>query len=110
MIGRNGGMIKSLKIPFWLGLGGAVGSGTQILPWIHLDDLCNLIKFAVENEKVKGVINGVAPDIITNADFTKVRTKRTFQWQQPWAYSVLISIERSHHISSIVSNNCYCSF
>lgn len=72
VIGRNGGMIKSLKIPFWLGLGGAVGAGEQILPWIHIDDLCNLIKFAVEHRNVKGILNGVAPDIITNADFTKV--------------------------------------
>lgn len=73
VIGRNGGMIKSLRIPFWLGLGGVVGSGEQILPWIHLDDLCNLIKFSIENRDVKGVLNGVAPDIITNASFTKVR-------------------------------------
>lgn len=72
VIGRDGGMIKSLKIPFWLGLGGVVGSGKQILPWIHIDDLCNLIKYAVENRSVNGVLNGVAPDIVTNADFTKV--------------------------------------
>lgn len=72
VIGRDGGMIKSLKIPFWLGLGGVVGSGKQILPWIHIDDLCNLIKYAVENRSVNGVLNGVAPDIVTNSDFTKV--------------------------------------
>lgn len=53
-------------------MGGKVGEGTQILPWIHIDDLCQLINYSIENKQVKGVLNGVAPDIITNADFTKV--------------------------------------
>lgn len=72
VIGRKGGMIKSLKLPFWFGVGGKIGDGKQILPWIHIDDLCQLIKYAIENKNVTGVLNGVAPDIITNEDFTKV--------------------------------------
>lgn len=71
VIGREGGMIKSLLVPFWFGVGGIIGDGKQILPWIHMTDLCNLIKYSIENEKVSGVLNGVAPQIITNADFTK---------------------------------------
>lgn len=67
-------MIKSLKLPFWFGFGGKIGSGTQPLPWIHIDDLCQLIKYSIENDKVNGALNGVAPDIITNGDFTKVKT------------------------------------
>lgn len=66
-------MIKSLKPSFWFGMGSFIGEGKQPLPWIHIDDLCNLIKHAVENRNVNGVLNGVAPDIITNADFTRVR-------------------------------------
>lgn len=66
-------MIKSLKLPFWFGVGGQIGEGTQPLPWIHIDDLCHLIKYAIENKNVEGILNGVAPDIITNADFTKVK-------------------------------------
>lgn len=65
-------MIKSLKPQFWFGMGGKVGEGTQVMPWIHIDDLCQLIKYAIENKNVNGVLNGVAPDIVTNADFTKV--------------------------------------
>lgn len=66
-------MIKSLKLPFWFGFGGQIADGTQPLPWIHIDDLCQLIKYSIENKQVNGVLNGVAPDIITNGDFTKVR-------------------------------------
>lgn len=55
--------MKQLWLPFYLGLGGPLGSGNQYLPWIHIHDLSNLILFAIENEKVKGVLNGVAPDV-----------------------------------------------
>lgn len=80
VIGRKGGMIKSLKLPFWFGVGGKIGDGKQILPWIHIDDLCNLIKYAIENKNVNGVLNGVAPDIITNEQFTKVKLNSNGKW------------------------------
>lgn len=70
VIGRNGGMIKQMKLPFWLGFGGKIGDGQQILPWIHIDDLCNLIMYSIEQSNVDGPLNGVAPDIITNEGFT----------------------------------------
>lgn len=69
-------MIKSLKLPFWFGVGGKIGEGTQPLPWIHIDDLCQLIKYSIENKQVSGTLNGVAPDIITNGDFTKVKPEK----------------------------------
>lgn len=72
VLGRNGGMIKQLYLPFYLGLGGPVGNGTQFMPWIHIDDLTNLIVYAIENPNVKGVLNGVAPSPCTNMEFTKV--------------------------------------
>lgn len=72
MLGREGGMIKNMILPFYFGLGGPISSGKQFLPWIHIDDLTRLIHFAIENQEVKGILNGVAPQIITNADFTKV--------------------------------------
>jgi uncharacterized protein len=71
VLGREGGMISSLYWPFFFGGGGPVASGTQPLPWIHIDDLCSLIKYSAENQKVEGILNGVAPQIITNADFAK---------------------------------------
>lgn len=71
VLGREGGMIKNLYVPFFFGMGGPVGKGQQILPWIHIDDLCNLVKYSIENEQVSGVLNGTAPEIATNLDFTK---------------------------------------
>lgn len=46
-----------------------MGSGTQPMPWIHVKDLSGLITHSIENKSVNGVLNGVAPNIITNQEF-----------------------------------------
>lgn len=65
ILGRNGGMIKQLFLPFYLGLGGPVGRGDQYMPWIHIHDMANLLLFTIENNSVQGVLNGVAPQVCT---------------------------------------------
>lgn len=76
MVGRGGGMIQSIYLPFKLGLGGPMGSGQQIMPWIHIDDLCGIIKHSIECQTVNGVLNAVAPEIVTNGEFSKVIQNR----------------------------------
>lgn len=71
VLGRNGGMIQQLFLPFYLGLGGPVGSGNQFLPWIHIKDISSLFAFAVTNNNMKGIVNGVAPQHVTNVKFAK---------------------------------------
>uniref|UniRef100_A0A1A9X4E3 DUF1731 domain-containing protein n=1 Tax=Glossina brevipalpis TaxID=37001 RepID=A0A1A9X4E3_9MUSC len=71
VIGRGGGMIQAIWRPFMMGLGGPLGSGKQILPWIHLADLSRLIHHCLENKRIKGPVNAVAPEIITNEEFSK---------------------------------------
>lgn len=72
VLGREGGMIASLLPPFRCGVGGRVGSGCQALPWIHADDIVGLIRFAIETPAIRlAVLNGVAPQIVTNAEFTR---------------------------------------
>ncbi|XP_014672208.1 PREDICTED: epimerase family protein SDR39U1-like [Priapulus caudatus] len=71
VLGRNGGMIQSAFLPFFLGLGGRVASGEQFLPWIHIDDIVGIFVHAVENDHANGVFNGVAPECCTNAEFTR---------------------------------------
>lgn len=66
-------------MPFWCGVGGHMGDGKQPLPWIHIVDLCELIHFSIK-QKLAGstVFNGVAPEIQTNQQFTKVYTDDGF--------------------------------
>lgn len=69
VLGRKGGMIQQLFLPFYFGTGGRMGSGTQPMPWIHVKDLAGIIVHAVEDPKVNGVLNGVAPSLVTNQEF-----------------------------------------
>lgn len=71
VLGRDGGMIKQMYPLFWLGLGAKIGSGNQFMPWIHVNDLIRVFIEAMKNEKMSKVINGTAPQLITNGQFTK---------------------------------------
>ena len=75
VLGRSGGMLEKMLPVFRRGLGGAIGSGRQILSWIHIYDLIQLIVFAMENENVRGVLNGVCPSPVDNQDFTRTLAK-----------------------------------
>ena len=71
VLGKGGGMMKTIGLPFKLGLGGIIGSGKQGFSWIHLDDLCDLIIFLIEKETASGIYNGTAPQPVTNRQFTR---------------------------------------
>jgi hypothetical protein len=70
VLGPGGGAVSRMLPPFRLGLGGRLGSGRQWMSWIHLDDLVALLLLAVESEALDGVVNGVAPQPVTNREFT----------------------------------------
>ncbi|MCI0404118.1 MAG: TIGR01777 family oxidoreductase [Acidobacteria bacterium] len=66
-----GGALKQMLLPFKLGLGGVVGSGQQYMSWIALDDLIGIFQHALANDSLRGPANAVAPNPITNREFTK---------------------------------------
>jgi uncharacterized protein (TIGR01777 family) len=72
VLARAGGFLGKLLPLFRLGLGGHVGTGKQWLPWIHLDDEIALLRHAMATEAAAGVLNAVAPEPVTNAEFTRV--------------------------------------
>jgi uncharacterized protein (TIGR01777 family) len=61
-----------MLLPFRLGLGGVVGSGRQYWSWIALADLVRVIELALAVDTVVGAVNAVAPDPVTNREFTRV--------------------------------------
>jgi uncharacterized protein (TIGR01777 family) len=71
VLSKHGGLVKQLLIPFKLGLGGPIAGGEQFMSWIHIDDEVGLILWALDNERVKGVVNATAPEPVTNRDFSK---------------------------------------
>jgi len=78
VLGREGGMIKQIFPPFFLGLGGRMGEGSQPMPWIHVKDVAGIVVHSVKNSHVEGVLNAVSPQIISNQEFvdTFARTLR----------------------------------
>ncbi len=71
VLGRDGGALPRLMLPFRLGMGGRVGDGRQWMPWIHVRDLVHLFLRAAEDESISGPVNGVAPGCVRNIGFTK---------------------------------------
>lgn len=82
VLGEGGGALAKMLPPFLMGVGSPLGSGKQYMPWIHLDDLCELLLFAVKQPSLVGPINATAPHPVTNRDFThtlgKVLRRPTF--------------------------------
>ncbi len=71
VLGRGGGALKQMLLPFKLGLGGPLGSGKQWMPWVHLDDVVGIILHAIEQPRVRGPVNATAPTPVRNLEFSK---------------------------------------
>ena len=69
VLGPNGGALQKMLPAFRRGAGGRLGSGRQWMPWIHIDDLLDLFEFALA-ATVSGPLNAVAPNPVTNREFT----------------------------------------
>ena len=67
-----GGALRQMLTPFRLGVGGRIGSGRQWMSWIALDDVLGAIHRAMWHDTLAGPVNVVAPEPVTNADFTFV--------------------------------------
>lgn len=67
----RGGMLRKMLTPFKLGLGGVMGSGDQYLSWITIDDVLESIQYLLTHESIKGPVNLVTPQPITNRLYTR---------------------------------------
>lgn len=71
VLGAGGGALARLLPLFSLGLGGPIGDGAMWWSWIHLEDLVEIMRVALEDERYSGPINAVAPQPVTNAELTR---------------------------------------
>jgi uncharacterized protein (TIGR01777 family) len=86
VLGRDGGALQAMLTPFKFGLGAKLGDGKQFFPWIHVDDICELILHAVRTSQLDGPVNATAPQPVTNAEFTRAlarELKRPAFWPAP---------------------------
>lgn len=70
VIGKQGGFLEKMLLPFKLCLGGPIGDGRQWMSWIHIDDHVALTCFLLGNTAARGAFNATAPKPVTNSDFT----------------------------------------
>jgi uncharacterized protein (TIGR01777 family) len=80
VLGEGGGALGKMLTPFYLGLGSPLGSGNQYMPWIHIDDLVDIFLHAARHDHVTGPLNGVAPNPVTNREFTQTLGKVIGRW------------------------------
>lgn len=72
ILAKQGGALPQMMLPFKIGAGGKLGSGSQWMSWVALEDVVRIIRFAIETPAVHGAINVTAPHPVTNTEFTKV--------------------------------------
>jgi len=75
VLSNEGGALKEFITPLKLGVAAILGNGKQMISWIHIDDLCRLFLFAIENDQLNGVYNAVAPEPVTNKTLTLTLAK-----------------------------------
>ena len=71
VLAKDGGLLGKLLLPFKLGLGGPNGNGEQMMSWLTLGDLVEMIVFLLNNDNVSGPVNCVAPNPVSNREFTR---------------------------------------
>ena len=72
VLADKGGALERMTNTVKMGIGSPFGSGRQYIPWIHIDDLCNLYLKAVEDPAMTGAWNAVAPEHTTNVEFMRI--------------------------------------
>lgn len=75
VLGPAGGALAKMLPIFRLGLGGRIGHGQQHMSWIAMDDLLGVMDFCLREDSIEGVVNAVAPQTVSNRDFTRALAK-----------------------------------
>jgi uncharacterized protein len=75
VLGKDGGALKKMSLPFRFGLGGKIGHGKQMMSWIHIDDLLRAVDHTIVKKTLLGPVNVVSPQPVSNKAFTKALAK-----------------------------------
>ncbi len=76
VLSNDGGAMIEFKKPVKFGIATILGSGKQIISWIHIKDLCNLMLQAIDEPQFNGIYNAVAPETVTNKNLMLLLAKK----------------------------------
>lgn len=71
ILGKGGGALAQMTLPFKFFAGGPLGHGKQWVPWMHIEDLCRAELFLIENDNIRGPVNFSSPTPVRNVDLGK---------------------------------------
>jgi uncharacterized protein len=71
VLSDKAGALKTMLPPFRLGVGGKVGSGNQMVSWVHIEDFVRITDFVIGEKTINGPVNVVSPGRVTNSEFSK---------------------------------------
>ena len=71
VLSKDGGALPKLDFPIRFGIGAYIGNGKQFVPWIHIDDLCQIFFHLFEHKNQNSTYNACAPDVKTNKEMSK---------------------------------------
>jgi uncharacterized protein len=80
VLSTDGGALKEIIKPLHFGLGAYFSDGRAWYPWVHIDDVCRMYIWAIENPSISGIYNGVTPNNVRNLDLVKQTAKAMKQW------------------------------
>jgi uncharacterized protein (TIGR01777 family) len=80
ILSHEGGALPKMTLPFHYGFGGPIGDGQQALAWIHIDDTIAAIMHCLNTPSIRGPINVVAPECVSNTDFSSALAKVMGTW------------------------------
>ena len=91
---KSGGVFPFLVMPIRLFVGGPIGSGRQVIAWIHLHDAVRAIRFLMEKDDARGAFNLTAPEPLTNAELGRViaRVLRRPFWLPVPAFALKLAL------------------
>lgn len=75
VLSAKGGALEKMMLSFKAKTGSYFGDGSAYYPWIHIEDMCRMFVYALEEEKISGIYNGVSPNPVTNKEFIQTIPK-----------------------------------
>ena len=111
VLSNDGGALAEFKKPIQFGVAGILGTGNQMISWIHIDDLCRLFIEGIENEQLAGTYNAVAPLPVSNKELTielahQIKGKFYIPLHVPKFILKIMMGERSIEILKSTTVNC----
>ena len=90
VLSNKGGAIKEFKKPLRFGFATILGSGKQIVSWIHIDDAVKMFLYAIENNLLSGIYNAVSPGPVSNKELILQLAKTNNRFYIPFIVPAFI--------------------